>query len=91
MNTFISPNIKKTSEMINPNGDVIDKKTRQVIEPNIEDVIPVSATETPSVESKMPPTSNGIADKIESMVQAKLNARIEEMVEKKVADILSNM
>lgn len=34
MGVFISPNIKKESVQINPNGDFIDPQTKQVIEEN---------------------------------------------------------
>lgn len=40
MTTIISPNIKRTSERINPDGDVINPKTKQIIQKNEQNYVP---------------------------------------------------
>lgn len=51
MGVFISPNIKKESVRINPNGDIIDPKTKQVIqEIEPEFVAPTEPIEQPPKE-----------------------------------------
>jgi len=36
----LSPNIKKTSQRIDPNGNIIDPKTRQILVPVEQDYVP---------------------------------------------------
>lgn len=58
MNTIISPNIKKTSERIDPQGNIINPRTKEIIAPNTQEYIPTpeeqaivspQATESPVV------------------------------------------
>ena len=42
MNVIISPNIKRESERINPNGEVIDPRTKQVIKHSAPDYVPTA-------------------------------------------------
>lgn len=86
MNTFISPNIKRTSERINPNGDVINPKTKQVISQNTQEHIPSQeevsatlpqATESPTTVLNTSRTLKVIKDEIIA-IEAKLAALQEE-------------
>lgn len=53
-NVVISPNIQKSSERIDQNGNVIDKLTKQVIEPKQQEYIPPQSVEVP-VEAHLAP------------------------------------
>ncbi len=94
MNTIISPNIKKTSERIDPQGNIINPKTKEIIRPNTQEYIPTpeeqaivspQATEAPTVVVSASRTPKVIQEEIVA-VEAKLEllkeekkAKIEEM------------
>ena len=40
MTTYISPNLKKVSERIDPQGNVIDPRTKQIIQKNNQEYTP---------------------------------------------------
>jgi len=58
-NVFISPNLKKTSERIDPNGNVINPKTKQIITPVTEEYVP-PATPQPTPDAPQQPTTQPI-------------------------------
>lgn len=87
MTTVISPNIKRTSERINPNGDVINPKTKQVIAPNTQEYIPTpeeaaivapQVTESTTIKVNSVRTLKVIKDEIVS-----LEAKLAELQEEK--------
>jgi len=86
MTTIISPNIKKVSERIDTSGNVIDPRTKQVVIPNVvevinpEDMIPkvVSQETIPEVKS---------TSKIDEMISKK----IEEIINKKIEEALGKL
>lgn len=90
MNVTISPNIKKVSERIDPQGNIIDARTKQIIEKNEPEPI-FTEQEAPPITPKIEPQGGGMAEKIQSMVEEKINAKINEIVDKKVAEILSKL
>jgi len=63
MNTIISNNLKRTSERIDPAGNIIDARTKQIIQPVETPYIPTAAESagTPApVVSQITPISNPI-------------------------------
>lgn len=79
----ISPNIKKESVRINPGGDIINARTKEVIEPAEPDFIPPIPV-TPKVE---PSIENKVGSKIDEMI----NKKIEELVAKKIEEALNKL
>lgn len=86
MTTIISPNIKRTSERINKDGDVINPRTKQIISRNTQEYIPTpeeaaivapQAIESPTVEVNTSRTLKIIKDEIVA-VEAKLATLQEE-------------
>ena len=57
---FISPNLKRTSERIDPNGNVINPATKQIIIPKEEEYVPPS-TPIATLEAKIEPIPQPIA------------------------------
>lgn len=49
-NVVISPNIRKTSERIDPNGNIINPRTRKIIQENTPEYIPSPEEITKSVQ-----------------------------------------
>lgn len=87
---FISPNLKKTSDRIDTSGNIIDKNSKQIISANTPEYVP-----TPEEIQKTTPVTekpvDSMSEKINKMVEAKLASKIDEIVDKKVADILSKL
>jgi hypothetical protein len=87
---IISPNVKKVSERIDPAGNIINPRTKQVIEsvqpeyvePVGEVTIATPLPHSPAVTVETPPTS-----KIDEMI----NKKIEEIVAKKIEEALSKL
>ena len=89
-NVVISPNIKKTSVRINPAGDVIDARTKQIIEPVVSEYVqPTVATEVPvqaPYNAPQAPVTNGISV-IDQIRLAKENlSQLEELKKLKIAE-----
>lgn len=84
MTTVISNNLKRTSERINTNWDVINPITKEVLQKKeseyIEPTIQPTVTEAPKQNSK-------IDEMINNLVEKKIN----EMVAKKVEEALSKL
>ena len=90
MNVVISPNVKKTSERIDSAGNIINKDgTIKLKEPEfvptkemIESAMnrnPV-ATESPKIE--------GLADKIQKMIEEKVNKIVEQKIEEALKKLM---
>lgn len=87
MNVIIDPNIKKVSERINPNGDVINPKTKEIITPNLPEYVePVQTLATvPQPVPQPVSTTLSIQQQIE---EAKKNlAQLEELKKLKIAQM----
>lgn len=92
MTTYISNNIKKTSERIDPEGNIINPKTKQIIQPNIvEEAQPTPVSQNLTVEATETPKPSNLSSKINDLVEAKIKARIDEIVEQRVNDALKNI
>jgi len=92
-NVILSPNIKKTSVRIDTSGNIIDKDTKQILEANIPEPTSIDNTFSVNTQPEAPqsPQTNSFSEKVESIIQAKLASKIDEIVEKKVAEILSKL
>ena len=84
--TFISPNIRKVSERINPNGDVINARTKQIIKPVEQEFMPPSTVQMPEI-----PIANKVGSKIDEMINNLVEKKVEEIVAKKVSEVLDKM
>lgn len=90
-NVIISPNIKKQSDRIDPQGNIIDKRTKQIIEPiTPEYVPPVQQEYTPPQATKSPTTSSlSIQEQID---EAKNNLlKLEELKKLKIAQMKAEL
>jgi TolA-binding protein len=71
MNVVISPNIKKTSVRIDPDGNIINKDTKEVIEGN-NDLVPEQVVSpvmaTPQPQPFVQPTSSMGAKSIQEQI-----------------------
>lgn len=83
---IISPNIKKTSDRIDPAGNIIDKRTKQIIKPVEVESTPPPAPVAPTVAPATPASS-----KIADMVNKKVAEKVEEIVAQKVEEALSKL
>ena len=89
MNTIISPNLKRTSERIDPAGNVIDIKTKQIIKPVEPEYVPPVQTTTPELPSEK--IDKKVETKIGSKIDEMINKKIEELVAKKIEEALSKL
>ncbi len=96
MTVVISPNIKKTSDRMDASGNIIDARTKQILEANVvevvspEDMIPkAQVTQPVDVPYTAPeaPTTNAIS--IQAQIdEAKANlAKLEELKKLKIAEM----
>ena len=88
MTTIISPNLRKTSDKINANGDIIDKGGN-VLKPNVPDFVPTIA-EIQAVQNK-PVEEAPKTDKIAEMINAKVAEAVEKIITKKIEEALKNL
>lgn len=93
MNTIISNNIKRISERIDTSGNVIDPRTKQIIKPNVievvsqQDMIPKQQETTQRETPIETPVESKVGSKIEEMI----NRKIEALVAKKIEEALSKL
>jgi len=81
MNTIISNNLKRTSERIDPAGNIIDARTKQIIKPIEPEYVPTV------VSQETPPQIPATTSKIDSMISNK----IEEIINRKIEEALSKL
>ena len=84
MNVIISPNIKKESVRINPAGDIINAKTKQVITPVEPEFVPPNIPTLDTIIEK--PVS-----KIDDMINKLVEKKIEEIISKKIEEALNKL
>lgn len=92
MVTQFSPSIKKTSERINPNGDIVNPKTKEIIQKNEQDFIPetpLQVTESPVIVQSSERTLKVIKAEILA-TEAKL-ASLNEEKKVKVEEMLKEL
>lgn len=96
MNVIISPNIKRQSDRINPNGEVIDPRTRQVIKHSVPEYVPtaedIRVLEEKSAQSAVQSPvekENPLADMIRTQVQNAVKEAIKDIdISKMVAEAI---
>lgn len=81
MNVVISPNIIKTKQRINMNGDVIDPKTKQVIQSKEAPYVP------PTDASSSTTKADALGDRISQII----NEKVAKIVEQKIEEALKNL
>lgn len=86
-NVVISPNIKRTRDMIDPSGNIINPRNKQIIRPvEAEFVPPVQAVEATYIAPQAP-TANAMSIQ-EQIDEAKANlAKLEELKKLKIAQM----
>lgn len=84
-NTIISSNIKRESVRIDPAGNVINPRTKQIIKPAEPEYVPPIT----KVEEVKP--INNMSDKINKMVEAKIAEKIDAIVAERVNEALKNL
>ena len=89
MTTIISPNIKKTSERIDTAGNVINPKTKEIIQKNEPEFIP-PIIQTKEEDIKIV-KQDSMSDKINKMVEAKIAEKIDAIVAQRVNEALKNL
>lgn len=89
---IVSPNIKRESVRINPAGDIIDARTKQIIKPVELEYVP-SVAQEPIVGITHPEMNNinQTENKIGSKIDEMINKKIEELVAKKIEEALSKL
>lgn len=81
---IISNDIKKTSARIDPSGNVIDARTKQVIEPVQTEYVPPAE---PIQNAPQAPTANGLSIQ-QQIDEAKANLlKLEELKKLKIAEM----
>lgn len=86
-NIFIDQNLKKTSERIDPEGNIINPRTKQIIEPVIQEYIPPVQTENTPQKPQNAPVTNAMSIQ-EQIDEAKKNlANLEELKKLKIAEM----
>jgi len=92
MTTVISPNIRKESVRIDPDGNVINARTKQIIEPVTPEyvapaVAPVVVSIAPTMAPVAPLTPMGELSVLDQIAQAKKHlAELEELKKFRIAE-----
>lgn len=91
MTVTISPNLKKQSDRIDPMGNIIDKRTKQILEPvTVDDVTPedIKNTMTKAVEVPQNVTESPVTNPLSIQAQIdEAEKKLAELKEKKKAQI----
>ena len=98
-NVIISPNIRKESVRIDPSGNVINPRTKQIITPvEPEYVAPAPVVETEKIGTIQGGVADGVeiwqqkpVSKMDEMINKLVEKKVEEMVAKKVEEALSKL
>jgi len=77
---FIAPNIKRESVRIDPQGNIINAKTREIIKPVEPEYIP------PAIPPVIPVEENVLAKLPQEPVKT---SKIDEMISKKIEEIIN--
>lgn len=81
----ISPNIRRESVRIDPSGNVINARTKQIIQPVEPEYVP------PVITAPILPEPIQVDNKIGSKIDEMINKKIEELVAKKIEEALKNL
>lgn len=91
-NVYIDPNLRKTSERIDPDGNIINPRTKQVIQPVIQDYQePENVVVNQAPQKQETPISSSLSIQ-EQIDQAKQNlAKLEELKKLKIAQMKAEL
>lgn len=88
MNTIISPNIKKTSERIDPSGNIINPRTKQIVKPVEPEFVPPTPEIIHTASPVEPPQLSNPLSIQQQIDEAKANlAKLEELKKLKIAQM----
>jgi len=87
---FIAPNIKRESVRIDPQGNIINAKTREIIKPVEPEYVPPAALVAEAITKTEAP-KEAPKSKLDEMIGNLVDKKIEEMVAKKVEEILNKL
>jgi len=79
MPVVISPNIKKESVRIDPSGNIINPKTRQIIQPVEPEEMQSEVIPTPIMPAKTSKIDEMISRKIEEIINRKITEALEKL------------
>lgn len=77
----VSPNLKKVRDIIDKDGNKLNKIKGEIIEMKKEAPKPTDIPDTPIIPK----------DSISEKIEEKINAKINEVIDKRIDDILSKM
>jgi len=85
----ISGNIKKESVRIDPSGNIINAKTKEIISPVEPEFVPPVTGTTPVVQSpvELPKAEVPKASKLDELISKK----VEEIINRKIIEALENL
>lgn len=87
MNVIVDPNLKKVSERINPNGDIINPRTKEIITPNLPEYVEPIQTPANVLQPTPQPVSTTLSIQ-QQIEEAKKNlAQLEELKKLKIAQM----
>ena len=86
MTTIISPNIKKISERIDPAGNIINARTKEIIKPVEPEYVPPGVSQGTPMANPYPPKL-----KIDNMINNLVEKKVAEIVTRKVEEALKNL
>jgi hypothetical protein len=87
MTVVISPNIKKTSVRIDPSGNIINPRTKEITQPVEAEYVPPTQPIQPTPIPDDSPVKGNPPSKIDDMISKK----IEEIINKKIEEALSKL
>lgn len=91
MNVVISPNIKKESVRIDTSGNIINPRTKEVLQSNAPEYVPTMQEINANIAKQDAPKTDSMSDKINAMVEAKIAEKIDAIVAKRVEEALKNL
>lgn len=86
-NVVISPNLKHTRDRIDPAGNIINAKTKEIIQPVEQPYIPTPEEIALAQTPKEIPVENKGGSKIDEMISKK----IEEIINRKIEEALNKL
>lgn len=84
MTVPMASNIKKEKAFIDIYGNIINRETKEIIEPLEEKYIPPVKVETTETETKG-------SGKLNELIEKKIASKIDDIISKKIDDILNNL
>ncbi|MBP7540373.1 MAG: hypothetical protein KA802_10545 [Saprospiraceae bacterium] len=90
-NVFIDQNLKKVSERIDPQGNVINPRTKQIIQPVIEEYIEPTVPQNTPPNAPQAPTANAMSIQEQIDETKKKLLELEELKKLKIAQMKAEL